>query len=120
MDLVHPEDEALVMSQWNTLVQGRPVSFEMRWKPHETMTDAAQWVLASSCPVLNEKGETISISGITLDISGQKKSEEAAVARVEALELARLSERKFARFAELSPIAIYIAAPDQCMYRICG
>ncbi|KAF2793304.1 hypothetical protein K505DRAFT_385801 [Melanomma pulvis-pyrius CBS 109.77] len=118
MDCVHPEDEVLAMSKWNTLVQGRPISFEMRWKPNKTIADAAQWILASGCPVLNEKGETVTISGITLDISGQKKSEEAAVARVEALKLATLSERKFARFAELSPIAIYIAAPDQCM-QIC-
>jgi len=113
MDLVHPEDEALVMSQWNTLIQGRPVSFEMRWKPHENTLESAQWVLASSCPVIGESGETLSISGITIDINGQKKSEEAAAARLEALELAKLSERKFARFATLSPIAIYIKGPDK-------
>jgi PAS domain S-box-containing protein len=118
MDLVHPEDEAFVMSQWNTLIQGRPVSFEMRWKPHENTPEPAQWVLASSCPVIGESGETLSISGITIDINGQKKSEEAVAARLEALELAKLSERKFARFATLSPIAIYIKGPDKGLIRI--
>jgi PAS domain S-box-containing protein len=118
MDLVHPEDEAFVMSQWNKLIQGKPVSFKMRWKPHEATPAPAQWVLASSCPVLGKNGETISISGITIDISGQKELEEAATARLEALESARLSERKFARFATLSPIAIYITGPDKGLVRI--
>ena len=119
MDLVHPDDTELVMSQWNTLVQGRPVSFEMRWKNPSNAPGSPQWVLASSCPILGENGETISISGTTIDINGQKKTAEASAARLEALEQARVSEMKFARFAELSPSAIYIARPDKNAGGLC-
>ncbi|CAN9475438.1 unnamed protein product [Alternaria alternata] len=84
MDLVYPDDQALVMSMWNTLTQGKSVTFEMRWKARSGSKDAAQW----------------------------KKSQEAAQAQVEALEQARLAERKFARFAQTSPTAIYIYVPE--------
>lgn len=112
MDLVYPDDQALVMSMWNTLASGNPVTFEMRWKAAPG-TDAAQWVLSACVPVFDEEGTLISIAGNTIDIMAQKKSQEVAQARVEALERARISEQKFARFATLSPIAIYIFVPDK-------
>ncbi|KAF2121178.1 hypothetical protein BDV96DRAFT_594405 [Lophiotrema nucula] len=114
MDLVYPDDTAIVMSAWNTLVQGKPVTFEMRWKARPGTDDVAQWVLSSCLPVY-EDGNLFSIAGNTIDINAQKKSQEAAVARVEALEMARSSERKFARFAELAPIAIYIFTTEKGM-----
>jgi hypothetical protein len=63
-------------------------------------------------PVFDDNKNVISIAGNTIDIMGQKESQQAAQARVEALEQARLSELKFARFAQLSPIAIYIFVPQ--------
>ena len=33
MDLVYPDDQGLVLSMWNTLTQGAPVTFEMRVQP---------------------------------------------------------------------------------------
>ena len=113
MDLVHPDDQALVMSMWNTLASGNPVTFEMRWKAAPGTDDAAQWVLSACVPVFDEEGTLISIAGNTIDIMAQKKSQEIAQARLEALERARISEQKFARFATLSPTAIYIFVPDK-------
>lgn len=116
MDLVYEEDQALVMSMWNKLSLGNPVTFEMRWKPRPGSKDTAQWVLSACVPVFDDEGALIRIAGNTIDINGQKKSQEAAQARVEALEQARLSELKFARFAQLSPTAIYIFVPNSGTY----
>jgi PAS domain-containing protein len=111
MDLVYPEDQTIVMSMWNNLASGNPVTFEMRWKAPPGSKESAQWVLSACVPVFDDEGNLISIAGNTIDIMAQKKSQEATQARVEALEQARLSEEKFARFAQLSPIAIYIFVP---------
>ncbi len=113
MDLVYPEDQALVMTMWNTLASGNPVTFEMRWKAPPDSNESAQWVLSACVPVFDDEGNLLSIAGNTIDIMAQKKSQEIAQARVEALEQARISEQKFARFAQLSPIAIYIFHPGQ-------
>ena len=113
MDLVYPDDQALVMSMWNTLAAGNPVTFEMRWKAPPGSDDPAQWVLSACVPLLNDEGKPISVAGNTIDIMAQKKTQEVSQTRLEALERARVSEQKFARFAELSPTAIYIYVPDQ-------
>lgn len=113
MDLVYPDDQALVMSMWNNLASGNPVTFEMRWKAPPGSEDPAQWVLSACVPVFDDEGNPVSIAGNTIDIMAQKKSQEIAQMRVEALERARISEQKFARFAQLSPIAIYIFVPGQ-------
>lgn len=115
MDLAYPDDVPVIMSAWNTLVQGSHVTFEMRWKARPGSGDAAQWVLSACVPVFDEDQKLVSIAGNTIDINAQKKSQEVAQARVEALELVRLSEKKFARFAQLAPIAIYIFKPDKGM-----
>jgi PAS domain-containing protein len=112
MDLVYPEDQALVMSMWNSLTLGKSVTFEMRWKPRPGSKDPAQWVLSACVPVFDDEGNLISIAGNTIDINAQKKSQAAAQAQVEALEQARLAEMKFARFAQVSPVAIYIYVPE--------
>lgn len=113
MDLVYLDDQALVMSMWNKLASGNPVTFEMRWKGAVGTSNPAQWVLTACVPVFNEEGTLISIAGNTIDIMAQKMSQEIAQARVEALEQARKSEQKFARFATLSPIGIYIFVPGK-------
>jgi PAS domain S-box-containing protein len=120
MDLVYPPDIPLVMAQWNTLLQGNSVTFEMRWKApkreksgeddeeEEEEEEESQWVLSSCVPVLDDEGNLTSIAGNTIDISSQKHVQREALLRAEALERARASEQKFARFAELAPVAIYI------------
>ncbi|KAH7062972.1 hypothetical protein BKA63DRAFT_189888 [Paraphoma chrysanthemicola] len=115
MDLVYPSDQALVLSMWNTLAQGSPVTFEMRWKSGDLSNQAGQWVLSACVPIFDDDGNLISIAGNTIDINAQKKSQEVAQDQVEALEQARLSELKFARFAQLSPTAIYIFVPETGM-----
>lgn len=113
MDIAYPDDQSTIMSAWNTLVQGEPVTFEMRWKARPGSNETAQWVLSACVPVFDEDRNLISIAGNTIDINAQKKSQEVAQACVEALEQARLSEQKFARFAQLAPVAIYIFRPDK-------
>jgi hypothetical protein len=102
----------MVMSMWNKLTQGHPVSFEMRWKPQIDGVDDGTWTLASCVPIFDEEKNLISIAGNVIDIDAQKKSQEATQARIEALEQVRLSELKFARFAQLSPTAIFIFVPE--------
>ena len=112
MDLVYPDDQALVMSMWNNLIQGISVTFEMRWKARAGTDDVAQWVLSACLPVFDDDKKLIGIAGNTIDINAQKKSQAAAQAQVEALEQARLAEMRFARFAQLSPTAIFVYAPE--------
>jgi PAS domain S-box-containing protein len=112
MDLVYPEDQALVMSMWNNLTQGKSVTFEMRWKARAGTSEAAQWVLSACVPVFDDNNKLVAIAGNTIDISAQKRSQEAAQEKVEALEQVRLAEMKFARFAQLSPTAIYVFVPE--------
>jgi hypothetical protein len=111
MDLVYPEDQPMIMNMWNTLIQGSPVTFEMRWKPRLCDSNVPPWVLSACVPIFDENHVLVSIAGSTSDISTQKKAQEAAQARVEALEQVRASEMKFTRFAQLSPTAIYIFVP---------
>ncbi|RMZ73393.1 histidine kinase hhk13p [Pyrenophora seminiperda CCB06] len=115
MDLVYPEDQALVMSMWNKLSLGKSVTFEMRWKPRPGSNDVAQWVLSACVPVFDDDKNLIGIAGNTIDINAQKRSQAVAQAQVEALEQARLAEMKFARFAQVSPVAIYIYVPESGM-----
>jgi hypothetical protein len=120
MDLVHPEDQALVMSMWNKLSQGTPVTFEMRWKPPVGTNKTEQWVLSACVPIFDEDHVLLSIAGNTIDIAAQKEAQEASQARVEALEQARVSEMKFARFAQLSPTAIFIFVPETGTCNVCA
>lgn len=108
MDLVYPDDQAIVMSMWNSLTQGKSVTFEMRWKPRKGTDDTAQWVLSACVPVFDDDKKLVSIAGNTIDINAQKRAQEIAQAQVEAHEQARRAELKFERFAQLSPTAIYI------------
>ncbi|KAK8137951.1 hypothetical protein PG984_001331 [Apiospora sp. TS-2023a] len=114
MDLVYPPDAALVLSQWNKLTQGIPLTFEMRWKnalyglPHDEEVEDYQWILCASVPIQDSQGKVISIAGNTIDIGAQKRIQKQALQRAEALERARASERKFTRFALLAPVAIIV------------
>jgi PAS domain S-box-containing protein len=115
MDLVYPPDAPMVLSQWNKLAQGSSVTFEMRWKgrnygrgTNDGSSDDCQWILSTCVPIMDKDGDLVSIAGNTIDINAQKRVQEEALQRAEALERARRSERKFARFALLAPIAIVI------------
>ncbi|KAF2437721.1 hypothetical protein P171DRAFT_491586 [Karstenula rhodostoma CBS 690.94] len=93
MDLAHPDDQATIMSAWNTLVQGGCVTFEMRWKARPGSADDAQWVLSVCVPVFDEDQNLVSIAGNTIDINGQKKLQEIQDHQIdEALEAKRQQE----------------------------
>lgn len=93
MDLAYPDDQALIMSAWNTLVQGICVTFEMRWKAKPGSEDDSQWVLSACVPVFDEEGNLVSIAGNTIDINGQKKLQEVQQRQIEeALEAKRQQE----------------------------
>lgn len=114
VELVYPDDTELVMAQWSKLTSGIPCTFEMRWKatkpgkPTDGPDADAQWIVAACVPVTDENGQLMSIAGITIDISAQKRATFEAGQRAEALERARTSEHRFASFAKLAPVAIYI------------
>lgn len=82
MDLVYEEDRKMVSSQWITLAQGTPVTFEMRWKAAPGSEDPPCWVLAACVPLL-EDSKLVSISGCTTDISAQKRIQDETVARTD-------------------------------------
>jgi hypothetical protein len=113
MDLVYPDDRELVMAMWNRLIAGTPVTFEMRWKPRKGTSDVSQWVVSSCIPIVDDQDKVVSVAGNTIDINPQKKAHDATAARLEALERWRASEEKFVRFAELTPVAIYIFTPEK-------
>jgi signal transduction histidine kinase len=93
MDLAHPDDQATIMSAWNTLIQGNCVTFEMRWKARPESGDDAQWVLSACVPVFDEEQNLVSIAGNTIDINGQKKLQEVQRRQIdEALEAKRQQE----------------------------
>ena len=72
-----------------------------------------QWVLAACVPTRDEYGEVTSVSGCLTDIAAQKRSEQDALRRAEALERARASEQRFSRFAEFANVAIWIMDTNQ-------
>ncbi|KAH9826682.1 Hybrid signal transduction histidine kinase K, partial [Teratosphaeria destructans] len=118
-DQVFPEDRDLVHSQWIALTEGRPVTFEMRWKrpahsrPNGEEDLEGQWVLAACVPTRNKKGEIFSITGCITDISDQKRHQKQ-------LERAYASERRFGRFCEFANVAIVICDTTlQVTYIVC-
>ncbi|KAK8055106.1 hypothetical protein PG993_000333 [Apiospora rasikravindrae] len=114
VNLVYPPDVELALFQWNRLIQGHPVTFEMRWKnaqfgiPHDEEVEDYLWILCTCMPLRDNEGSVVSIAGNTIDIGAQKRIQKQALQRAEALERARASERKFTRFALLAPVAIIV------------
>ena len=110
MDLCHPDDADTVSKAWTQLVEGKPTTFEMRWRHMGSPTAMAlggQWVLSACLPLYDENGKLRSISGCTTNINTQKLNEQIAHARAEALERARTFEERFVRFATVAPIVIF-------------
>ncbi|KAK3616513.1 hypothetical protein LTR22_027039 [Elasticomyces elasticus] len=118
MDCIFPEDKDRLFGVWEGLVAGKTFNLEMRWKrPRAAMPNGeedvdGQWVLAACVPILNEDGTIRSISGCLTDFGAQKRSQEDAMKRAEALERASASEKRFTRFAETANIGIWILDLD--------
>ncbi|KAK5691456.1 hypothetical protein LTR97_011449 [Elasticomyces elasticus] len=114
LDCVFPEDRDYVFGFWGGLLAGETCNFEMKWKrPAAAMPNGeedinGQWVLAACVPTRNEDDGTIrSISGCITDIAAQKRSQQDALKKAEALERAYASEKRFTRFAESARVGIY-------------
>ncbi|KAH0362602.1 putative histidine kinase HHK19p, partial [Aureobasidium melanogenum] len=105
LDLCMPEDAEMIMGKWNWLMQGKPITFDMRWKNN---TPTGQWVQAACTPVFDDSGNIVSISGCTTNIMAQKLAQEHASKKAEALEQMRLSEARLLQFTENAPIGIVI------------
>lgn len=127
MNCVYEEDLQLVMGKWNTLVQGIPVTFEMRWKSKvleekdgsgavSQVKSSPVWISAACIPFTADDGTLISISGFTTNISAKKESEQHILDRAEAIERAEVSEHRFAVFVELAPVGIWMVDPT---YQVC-
>lgn len=103
------EDAPMVMEKWNVLMAGQPVTFDMRWKNN---TPTGQWVQAACTPIFDDAGNIVSISGCTTDISGQKRAQEDALKKAEALEQVRISQARLLQFTDNAPIGIVILGTD--------
>lgn len=117
VDCIHDDDKDFVMSKWVSLARGHQLTFEMRWKtksPHGggSPSSNATWVLAVCGPTFDDNGTMEGISGCLTDITAQKKSQRDSVEKLVALERARASEARFARFIEVAPVAIYIVGTN--------
>ncbi|KAI4858322.1 hypothetical protein E4T45_00164 [Aureobasidium sp. EXF-8846] len=77
----------------------------MRWKNN---TPIGQWVQAACTPIFDDAGNVISISGCTTDISAQKRAQEDALKKAEALEQVRVSQARLLQFTDNAPIGIVI------------
>jgi PAS domain-containing protein len=114
MERVYEEDLALVQEKWSSLERGIPVTFEMRWKAKPSAvagrgSDSEPiWISAACVPVMSKDGALASISGFTTDISASKRDAQNMLERARILERAESSELRFAKFAELAPVAIFI------------
>jgi len=81
----------------------------IRWKNN---TPTGQWVQAACTPIFDDAGNIASISGCTTDISGQKRAQEDALKKAEALEQVRISQARLLQFTDNAPIGIVILGSD--------
>jgi PAS domain S-box-containing protein len=116
LDLTYPEDAEAIMAKFHTCSSGTPCTLEVRFK---TDDDQGLWILAALIPV-SENGVVTSVSGCTTIIQDTKMREKETVQRLQALERAKSWERRFARFAEIAPIAIYFGSHDQHRFSYCN
>lgn len=124
VDCIYPEDLPMVMEHWNALCRGTPVTFELRWKPKMDFSStppsmlAPKWAFAAAVPDVDENGDVKTISGCMTDIDAQKRRQEDAIKRAEALERARASEQRFEKFAEFAPVSMYTTDPNMKVSRV--
>jgi PAS domain S-box-containing protein len=111
---IFEEDQEWLGGVWARLTAGASETFEMRWiGPDPTNRPAGQWVTAACVPTTDDAGNITTVSGCITDISAQKRSQEDAVKRAEALERAQASELRFADFVKHSNSAFYNFGADR-------
>lgn len=87
---------------WDSLLRGESQTFEM------TCQNGTRG-LCSALPTRNHSGEIDAVIGVITDIELQKRVEQEALARLEALEKARIAERQYFRFMEIIPSGIAVS-----------
>jgi len=98
--LVHPEDRARALKQVEVGVQtGAPVQGEWRvvWPD-----GSIHWILGRWQVFKNESGQPVRMTGVNIEITAQKKAEEAL----------RTSEERFRALVTASSYVIYRMSPD--------
>ncbi|CAD0092960.1 unnamed protein product [Aureobasidium mustum] len=99
LESVYDEDKDLVMSHWNSMLQGKPVTHPDR--------PEGRWILAVCLPVMDEHGKIMSI-----DISHLKWAEDVQRSRVEeALEAKRQNE-VFIDMTSQNPLGAVVHCAD--------
>ena len=112
---MHEGDLEMVEKQWEILISGKPVTFEIRWKkpPNKEhgdgkVNDNFLWTLAACVPIKSADGTVTGVFGCNTDISAQKEATQALLLRSEA-------ERRLASFTELAPVGLFHLNPDLTM-----
>ncbi|MEP7219983.1 MAG: PAS domain S-box protein, partial [Bacteroidota bacterium] len=98
--IVHPDDrERAVRAAMTKYETGHVSDNQFRWiaKNGEVF-----WVVARSVVVMDTDGTSIGMRGVTMDISEQKRAEEALIE----------GERRFRTLADNAPVLIWMAGPD--------
>ncbi|KAI5197596.1 hypothetical protein E4T39_07161 [Aureobasidium subglaciale] len=90
---------------WEALLSGDSRTFEIRC--HNGV-----WGLCSALPTRDEHGNIDAVIGVITDIESQKRAEEEAFAKVEALERVAAAERRFFKFLEILPAGVAVLETD--------
>jgi len=126
LDCMYEEDLPQAHKNWEMLLAGESINFEIRFKKRATSPSSEQshfeseepeepfvWVLCACTPVMDPvTGQLASISGCLTNISAAKRSQNDILKRTEALERARASEQRFLRFTEFAACPVCIHKPD--------
>ncbi|KAI5249109.1 hypothetical protein E4T42_05483 [Aureobasidium subglaciale] len=104
---LHEDNAAsnLPEEHWVALLSGDSRTFEMRCRNEN-------WGLCSALPTRDEHGNIDAVIGVITDIESQKRAEEEAFAKVEALERVAAAERRFFKFLEILPAGVAILETD--------
>ncbi|KAH0261425.1 putative histidine kinase HHK19p, partial [Aureobasidium melanogenum] len=92
----------LPSENWDALLRGESQTFELRCLK-------GTWGLCSALPTRDQDGQIDSVIGVVTDIESQKRAEQEARAKVDALEKARIAEKRYFRFMEIIPSGIAVA-----------
>lgn len=95
---------------WDALLQGESRTFELRCRN-------GTWCLCSALPTRDHSGQVDAIIGVITDIESQKRAEQEACAKLDALEKAQIAEKRYYRFLEIIPSGIAVTdAAGQITY----
>lgn len=101
--ILHPDDRAHDESLYKILLQGHPISGEVRII---TKSGAIRWVRTSARPEMDAEGKTVRLIGVVTDIHDRKNIELAL----------RDSDTKLRTVFDLLPVGVAILSADKNVY----